>query len=202
MDFLLGVLTTVVVFLIARYFLPAYFTEKGKNLATREDVGRITEEVERVKIGHARQLQHIEHQNSLLMEEIRGRYQLRMAAVEKRLEAHQSAFALWRRLLSAAHTQRVTEVVNECQAWWDRNCLYLSPEAREAFNRAYFAAHMHSGLLQDRSNVKAIEKNWADIMRAGEVIVSGAELPTLGEREALSPSQRDPSAGTSAAGAE
>jgi hypothetical protein len=29
--------------------LPAYFTEKGKNLATREDIGRITEEVEKVK---------------------------------------------------------------------------------------------------------------------------------------------------------
>jgi len=36
-------------FLLLKNVLPAYFTEKGKNLATREDIGEITQEVERVK---------------------------------------------------------------------------------------------------------------------------------------------------------
>jgi hypothetical protein len=35
--------------LIARNFLPAYFSEKGKNLATKEDIAKITEQVKKVE---------------------------------------------------------------------------------------------------------------------------------------------------------
>lgn len=35
--------------LILGRFLPSYFSEKGKNLATKEDIGRITGEIESVK---------------------------------------------------------------------------------------------------------------------------------------------------------
>jgi hypothetical protein len=36
-------------FLLLKNVLPAYFTEKGKNIATREDIAGITREVEKVK---------------------------------------------------------------------------------------------------------------------------------------------------------
>ena len=191
METWLGALTLGVIVLLIRSFLPAYFSEKGKNLATREDIAKITDEIESVKTDYAAKLKLLEHQNSLLLEELRGRHQLRMAAIEKRLEVHQHAFTLWRRLLSTVHSEEVNAVVTECQYWWDRNCLYLNPQAREAFNGAFFAAHMHKGLLQDRSNRKAVQENWAVIMRAGELIVSGVELPTLGEREALTAVAQD-----------
>ena len=41
--------TAVVVSLLLNKFLPAYFLEKGKNLATKEDISQITEKVESVK---------------------------------------------------------------------------------------------------------------------------------------------------------
>ena len=47
-----GIITLVSssgLFLLLKNVLPAYFTEKGKNLATSEDIGKITQEVEKVK---------------------------------------------------------------------------------------------------------------------------------------------------------
>ena len=41
--------TAVVVSLLLNKFLPAYFSEKGKNLATKEDISQITEKIESVK---------------------------------------------------------------------------------------------------------------------------------------------------------
>ncbi|MEK7716990.1 MAG: hypothetical protein AAB322_04465, partial [Pseudomonadota bacterium] len=49
---------------------------------------------------------------------------LRLAAVEKRLAAHQEAFALWCRLLSDLHNRdRLHDTAVECQQWWQKNCL-------------------------------------------------------------------------------
>lgn len=113
------------------------------------------------------------------------RHQLRLAAAERRLEAHQQAFTLWRKLLSAVHDEkRIIEVVAECQEWWDNNCLYLSPDAREKFRFAYVCAASHKDYVKDRSNPKLVTENWSNISGAGEAIVHGVELPTLGEQEA------------------
>ncbi len=38
------------VVLLMKYFLPSYLDEKGKNIATKEDIAEITEKVERVKV--------------------------------------------------------------------------------------------------------------------------------------------------------
>ena len=182
----LGALGVGIVILLWRSFFPSYVAEKGKNLATKEDIAEMTNEVERIKALYNGQLKQLEHQNSLLLEELRSRHQLRMAALEKRLDAHQHAFTLWRTLLSRLHSADadVTAIVSECQQWWDRHCLYLSPDAREAFNRAYFAAANHAGYLRARADAQVLEQNFHWIMKAGEAIVAGAELPSLGDREA------------------
>ena len=113
------------------------------------------------------------------------KHQLRLAAAEKRLEAHQRAFALWRKLIHSVHDEKeIFNVVSECQEWWNNNCLYLSPEAREKFRFAYVCAASHKDYVKDRSNPKLVTENWANITGAGEAIVRGAELPTLGEEEA------------------
>lgn len=41
--------TAVIISLLLNKFLPAYFSEKGKNLATKEDISQITEKIESVK---------------------------------------------------------------------------------------------------------------------------------------------------------
>lgn len=179
-----AVVAGVMMFLFLKSFLPSYLSEKAKNLATKEDVEVITDKIERVRGQYAKNLQNLIHQNSLLIEEMRGRQQLRLAAVDKRLQVHQEAFSFWRKLVASIHKDSVWEVVLECQEWWDSNCLYLGPEARAAFNTAYRCASHHQELLKDRSNPQLVKDNWKDILDAGEAIVKSAELPPLGEKEA------------------
>ncbi len=155
-----------------RKYLESYLTEKGKNLATREDIEGITKQIEAIKAQYAS-----------ILEAQRARNQLRMAAADRRLDAHQQAYSLWRKLVAYVHKREIGDVVIECQNWWDKNCLYLSAEARLAFHDAYQAAFNHASYLQDRTNKTLIEENWSAIMAAGPRIVEGVELPSLGSVE-------------------
>ena len=183
---LLIALSAGVGLLLWRSFFPSYLSEKGRNLATKEDIAAITELVEQVKELYSKRLKDIEHQNALVLEQLRAQQQLRLAAVERRLQAHQQAFALWRRLVGSAHSENANAVVLECQEWWNNNCLYLSAAARDSFNRAYFAASSHRELARSRVDAEEVKANWALLLKAGEDIVAGANLPSLGAREAES----------------
>lgn len=109
---------------------------------------------------------------------------LRLAAIDRRLSTHQEAYTLWRKLNSNLFDkQKIHNVVAECQDWWDKNCLYLDPEARMAFYRAYISANNHYLFVEDRSDINLIKKNMADIQAAGIAIVKGVTLPTIGESE-------------------
>lgn len=91
------IFSTILIFslgLVSGFFV-TFLKEKGKNLAIQQDIGKITDEIEKVKL-----------QNNLLLEEVRGRHQLRLAALDRRLQAHQEAFTLWRNLLSKAHNEK------------------------------------------------------------------------------------------------
>ncbi len=179
-----GLIAALLVSYLFKSYLPSYFAEKGKNLATKEDIGLITNEIEKVKIDYARNLQEIIHQNNLLVEQIRGNNQLRTAALEKRLQAHQEAFTLWRKLLHSVHEDGIVKIVIECQDWWDKNCLYLTPEARTAFNAAYHNACNYPGYSK-AGNPEILDRCWDRIERAGEIIVSGAELPPIEQQESI-----------------
>jgi hypothetical protein len=61
-----------IVFLFIKSFIPKYLSEKAKNLATKEDIAAITEQVESVKSDYA-----------TILEEVRSNYQLKFAAVER-----------------------------------------------------------------------------------------------------------------------
>jgi hypothetical protein len=180
------VLATGVALLLWRSFFPSYLSEKGKNLATKEDIAAITTQVEDVKELYSKRLKELEHQNALVLEQLRSQQQLRLAAVERRLAVHQEAFALWRRLVAAAHSEAVHSLVLECQDWWEKNCLYLGAEARDSFNRAYFAASSHRELTRARVDAEEVKTNWALLMKAGDDILAGVQLPSLGKREAES----------------
>ncbi len=177
------VITIAAVTIFIKYFVSHYLLQKSKNLATKEDVAEITNQIELVKSHYASQLQIIAHQNSLLLEEVKGRNQLRVAALEKRLEVHQEAFTLWRKLMTSMHSDSVGDTVMECQEWWNNNCLYLSSEARQAFSGAYHCAHMHSGLTQGSLNAELAKKNWLEIIEAGNVILKSMELPPLEDKD-------------------
>src|SRR2546423_12265243 len=57
-------------------------------------------------------LEEIKQQYKLILEQGSQRHQLRMAALERRLEAHQQAYTLWWKLLGAVHhEERLSDVV-------------------------------------------------------------------------------------------
>lgn len=164
--------------LVWRSFFSGYGRKKGENLATQEDIRAITHEVEGVKALYEQQL-----------EWLRSKQQLRMAALEKRLAAHQEAYTRWRELMSKASSSDEKDVIiycQQCEEWWKRNCLYLGREAREAFRQASFAAKDHPRLRAEGGGFTSAEvtENFDIIRKAGVEIVSGAELPSLGELEA------------------
>lgn len=163
-----GLIAGLVVFFLLKFFLPGYLSEKGKNLATREDIASITDEIERVRA-----------QYSIVLEELKNKNQLRLAAIDRRLEAHQEAFVLWRKLISYAHTDEIGKVVLECQDWWEKNCLYLEPAVRESFSDSYSAAHTHNVLLQNRNDSERVQENWNRIIKSGDIILQAAQLPAL-----------------------
>jgi hypothetical protein len=174
-DPILLILVTAIVAGTSAYF-GTYLKEKGKGLATKEDIGHVTDIVEEIRAQHATTLEHL-----------KSRQQLRIAAIDKRLQVHQEAFTLWRRLLSAVHEENVATVVIECQTWWEHNALYLEPEVRDAFNRAYFAANHHKSFVdnptRNEASITALQDNWKLLMSTGNVIMDAVALPALNEQE-------------------
>ena len=104
---LVAILVGIVVIVgLVKWYLPSYLNEKAKNLATKEDVGAITREVERVRHEYAERLESLAHQNRVILEQGNRRHQLRMAALDRRLDVHQQAYTLWVTLVGSAQILR------------------------------------------------------------------------------------------------
>jgi hypothetical protein len=156
--------------------LKAYAGKKGENLATKEDIGEITQIVKRIETDHAAE-----------PELLKGRQQLRMAAIEKRLQAHQEAFTHWRKLLYSLDRDEAPSVVEECHAWWLKNCLYLEPSARTAFEHAYVSATRFIEEKDERDPSvldQILIREFHEVWTAGNAILTAVELPPMSEKEA------------------
>jgi hypothetical protein len=82
-------------------------------------------EVERQKL-------HEEYERGREDRERKDRFQL--AALDARLEAHQRAYSLARKLSNTIHSgqEEKFEIQREFTQFWNERCLYLTKEAREA----------------------------------------------------------------------
>lgn len=170
-----GLVACFVAWLLFKHYLPSYLGQKGKNLADKEDIAALTHEVEAIK-----------GQYSKLLEEFKSHQQLRMVAAERRIQVHQEAFALWRKLIANVYNDRIGEVVIECQGWWENHCLYLEPEAREAFSLAYARAHGHAAVVdgsRGTGNASVVEAHWKGIMDCGQILLHAVKLPGLSPEE-------------------
>ncbi len=163
--------------LLLRFFLPAYLNEKGKNLATREDIGAITREVERVRVEYG-----------ALLEELKARHQLRLAAIDRRLNAHQEAFILWRSLMTGV--EESGKAIMACQEWWEKNCLYLDPRVREAFVVAYTNAHLRAEFVRVHADATYITEAWDKVKAFPETLFAAVQLPGLSELETMALQER------------
>ncbi|WGL17167.1 hypothetical protein PVT68_02420 [Microbulbifer bruguierae] len=148
----------------------AYFRERGKLQAMSEKMDIVTRAIEGVKQEYAFALEAVKSQN-----------QVRIVAAERRLEAHQGAFALWMRLFSSIHTKEVQDVVRECLVYWSKNCVYMEPLAREAFYSAIQAARRHKEILDFNRGKDSlpVNENWNEIANAGNDIIRSVDLPPL-----------------------
>lgn len=169
--------------LVQRYF-GDYLGEKGKNLATREDIGAITRIVEETKQTFAQDL-------ARLSEELRAQTSLRLLAAEKRLEAHQEVYQLWRQLVDGIHAEepeRRKQLKAQCLDFHFKKCLYLDPTVREAFVDAITSFDVHPDLLRspevnpaiDRAMIAGtIQENFRRVERLGKAITDACELPSI-----------------------
>jgi hypothetical protein len=145
-----------------RTFFPSYFGEKGKNLATKEDITEIT-----------RKVQSVRHEYNSLVEELKARHQLRMAALDRRLQAHQEAFTHWRKLIS----NDPDDAILACQTWWEKNCLYLEPNVRQAFVVAFTNEHARSQFVKIGADSKLISDAWDKVMAFPNIVFEAIQLP-------------------------
>jgi len=132
----------IAVFIAIAGILGAFLKKKAANLATKEDIEAITKKVEDIRSEYNKQLEL--HKASLQLSN-----QLKLAALDKRLEKHQEAFTLWRNLLFSLRDEvKIKTAIDESEKWWDKNCLYLSDEARSAFHTALILAVDFRNLLR------------------------------------------------------
>ncbi len=129
----------------------------------------------RLKAKEALDLEKKAQEHRLTLTEVNYRYKLSMASLDKRLEVHQDAFSRWWKLMGASKEEN-KEICRECQEWWAKHCVYLTPEARNAFSDAYHAAWIHFDLINSK-NTEAIEDNWSRLREAGSIILKSIQLP-------------------------
>jgi hypothetical protein len=67
----LQIVTLLTIGWLLKNYFPSYFAEKGKNLATKEDAGRITTEVERVRVVYAKDLENTKNDLQARLEMIK-----------------------------------------------------------------------------------------------------------------------------------
>lgn len=162
--------------LLVRHFLGSYMVEKGKNLATKEDIADITHKIEGIKSQYA-----------LEAERFKAEHQLRLAAVDRRLLAHQEAFALWRRIVRSFDQETGWEEVhNACQKWWDSNCLFLEPRARDAFSCAIVSTNILRDVDLRRRGEDGTDQAMSlfeAVAGAGDEIAKAVALPGLAPAE-------------------
>ncbi len=164
---------------IADQLETSYLGEKGKNLATKEDIGEITRAVETVK-------GEFTTRHEELKAALSARNSLRLAAAEKRLDKHQEIYTRLWTMSRLFHDDDLGEILRQCQEWWVRNCLYLDRKSvRSCMDalgkvRAYHQAKVDS------------DAAFASLLLAMSAVQEGANLPALNDNdiEALSPISR------------
>jgi hypothetical protein len=124
---------------------------------------------------------------SILLARENRHLHLATAALDKRLAAHQAAYALWCKIVGAVHhKEKIGDVVIEAEEWWKNNCLYLDGVSRKAFRTCLMFAINHKDLLQgprSEEAAKLVRESWREIMKPGETLVEGVALPSLGRAE-------------------
>lgn len=171
-SFGLGVLVTGAIgYFFYKGYIHSYLVEKAKLKAQIEDLQKITLQVESIK-----------HDFALLEEERKAHNQLRFAALDKRLQAHQDAYSIALQLANAAQHDKSArmEAAKRHDAWWPDNCLFLEPVARKALKDVRTAFGNHPILERNADyDSQNVSQNWEHMWKSCELIAEAIGLPPL-----------------------
>ena len=108
----------------------------------------------------------------------------RLAAIDKRLEVAQEAYILWEEMRSVMHSEfhEKIKIVNKCQEWWFKNCLYLSPKVRIEFFKIIRRLQFYDtfkDVAKDTKNSEELDKIFNEINDLGSVIEESVDLEKL-----------------------
>jgi hypothetical protein len=95
-----GMIGGGIMWFFVKSYIPSYLEEKGKNQATKEDIGGITREVESIKNSFAIQLKELEHQKTLLAEGFKSSLSQQQEYVRT---ANAAVVELTRKLAAGSH---------------------------------------------------------------------------------------------------
>ena len=76
-----------------------------------------------------------------LLAKANRRDKYKLAIYDKRIQAHQEAYALSWDLSKSLGQSNILNIQNDCHKWWIHNRLYLTKGAAKAFKKAYQEAH-------------------------------------------------------------
>ena len=110
------------------------------------------------------------------LEKVRVGHQLKMAEIERRLQAHQEAFGLWSEMIKTNDNEDFKLLHARCSSWWDNNCLYLDPNVRSEFVSSITAMKLHHDLVQ---RDEPSQMTFADIEKLHKAIFEATLLPPM-----------------------
>jgi hypothetical protein len=158
-------------------YIGTYFREKGKNLATKEDIGAITDTMEKVRSTYTKEI-----------EALKEKQNLNLAVIHKRLEAHQRAYRLWYDLiwLMNEDDEKRVKQAEVCEQWWRDNHFYLDQQSARAFKNAAGTAETY-GTFKPRNKADAKERQKAirEMLKVGKYLREGIGLPYLEDENDL-----------------
>jgi hypothetical protein len=165
-----GIVAGLIVYALIRQYLGGYLPEKGKNLATKEDIEKITKLVKGV-----------EHQYNVLIKQMEAKQQLRMAAVDKRLQVHQEAFAHWHAVFEGGAGN--DEPLKKFAEWYNNNCLYLEPDVRKEFADFFSRESMQKESIRLNLPPKQVMDTYDEMFALPNALFKAVQLPGLSELE-------------------
>ena len=134
-----------------------------------------------VTVINNRKINDLNQQTNIYIQEQKSLGQLRMAAIDRRLQAHQEAFLKWSELLSAAFDGDFHKAYQEFYAWWRNNCLYLEPEVQSAFLDTINAANRAYHLKETNNDPEYFVKILEESQKFSDVLFRTIKLPSLSE---------------------
>ena len=147
----LSFIASLIIGFFVRSHLPAYFAEKGRNLASKEDVTQLTDLVERVKAAHSSE-----------MERLKADLQSQEHVTELRRKVYEDTCQALRVFL-AGH-EEVTEPQERFNAAYSAAWLWASDEVLVALFRFLQLQVQHAGT--ESVAVHDLQRSYSEVILA------------------------------------